>query len=224
MPEMVDWTSSVQLAPHVGAGREFPEKPPIGLLVFDDSRFDCEVLERGCRAAHLPVDVTRVETFESFQRVIRSSRFDVAFLDYYVPGGDGLLAHDMLRAAPQNAQVPTIMITNSGQHEVAVKAMKSGCLDYLSKESLSPARLAELVMNAVLTRMNSVQPVPVDPSDDLKEAVRQVLAEQPDLFKDRSLREMLDRTGLLPGPPRMPDLDFLFGAQDVGFEFRQFRH
>lgn len=63
---------------------------------------------------------------------------DVVLVDYSLPGMDGLDVLRRLRA--EHPQVKAIMITGHGSVEIAVKAMKAGAHDYLSK----PVALSEL--------------------------------------------------------------------------------
>ncbi|MBI5235073.1 MAG: response regulator [Deltaproteobacteria bacterium] len=62
---------------------------------------------------------------------IASKEFDVALIDMVLPGTDGLdLLRELKRAKPR---VKAVMITAFATVESAVKAMKAGASDYISK-------------------------------------------------------------------------------------------
>jgi EAL domain-containing protein (putative c-di-GMP-specific phosphodiesterase class I)/CheY-like chemotaxis protein len=76
------------------------------------------------------------------------SRYDILLLDYYlcIHGVTGL---DILRQNRKNQQFPvTIMLTGAGNEEVAVRALKSGVADYISKEKLNKEELRKAIIDA----------------------------------------------------------------------------
>jgi DNA-binding NtrC family response regulator len=68
----------------------------------------------------------------------REEPFDVILLDLVMPGMDGLKVLEEIRA--ENAEVPVVIMTAHGTVETAVKAMKLGSSEFLTK----PFRLEEL--------------------------------------------------------------------------------
>jgi DNA-binding NtrC family response regulator len=68
----------------------------------------------------------------------REDPFDVVLLDLVMPGLDGLRVLEEIRA--ENAEVPVVIMTAHGTVETAVKAMKLGSSEFLTK----PFRLEEL--------------------------------------------------------------------------------
>src|SRR5439155_12988909 len=69
---------------------------------------------------------------------IREEAYDVALLDIVMPQMDGLETLRQFRAEPDPPEV--IMITGNGTVDTAIKAMKLGAYDYMSK----PYRMAEI--------------------------------------------------------------------------------
>jgi len=107
------------------------------LLVEDD------LLLRKQIAAHLErlgADVTGVATLQEARRLIGELDFDLVFLDVNLPDGSGLEVLDKLLATLPGT--PVIMISAHGDTRVAVKAVKAGAFDYLTK----PFELDEMLL------------------------------------------------------------------------------
>jgi tRNA A-37 threonylcarbamoyl transferase component Bud32/FixJ family two-component response regulator len=76
-------------------------------------------------------------------------RYDAMLLDDTPgPGADGL---DWLREFREDGRVPpTLVLSETGGEDMAVKAVKAGAVDYLRKADLSPIRLAMAIKEALL--------------------------------------------------------------------------
>jgi serine/threonine-protein kinase PpkA len=76
-------------------------------------------------------------------------RYDAMLLDDTPgPGADGL---DWLREFRDEGRVPpTLVLSETGGEEMAVKAVKAGAADYIRKADLSPIKLAMAVKEALL--------------------------------------------------------------------------
>ena len=101
------------------------------LLVEDNS--DHRELMRLALTGH---DSTwQVETVASGEEALRlllgGEVFDLVFLDYSLPGWDGLEVLEEIRRG--EAPPPVVMVTGRGDERVAVKAMKCGAYDYVVK-------------------------------------------------------------------------------------------
>jgi DNA-binding NtrC family response regulator len=83
-------------------------------------------------------DVEAVGTGEEGLAKLETFRPDMVFVDHQLAGMCGLEFLERLRAQDRN--IKAIMLTGQGSVEVAVKAMKAGAYDYLSK----PLALSEL--------------------------------------------------------------------------------
>lgn len=84
------------------------------------------------------------------------SRYDVLFLDYDLgDSGNGL---DWYKRHKSNSNFPaTIMLTGIGNEQVAVKAIKTGIHEYLSKEALSRKRLTQSINNAIEAKAEEIE-------------------------------------------------------------------
>ena len=78
--------------------------------------------------------------------------FDLVLLDYRLGQDDGLDWLQDFKLRPNCP--PTVILTGEGNETVAVRAMKLGADNYLSKQQLSKNALAEVVQDAMHVRMH----------------------------------------------------------------------
>jgi DNA-binding response OmpR family regulator len=117
------------------------------LLVEDDARLAAMVAEYLGRH---DVDVTVVPDGERGLAALRRGRFDVILLDLMLPGIDGLEVCRRLRASPEWASVPILMLTARGEDVDKIVGLELGADDYLAKP-FNPRELLARV-RAVLRR------------------------------------------------------------------------
>ena len=55
----------------------------------------------------------------------------------------------MLRGIEKNGQAPVVMISGEARHDVAVEAIRSGCIDYKAKTDLDRNALKSLILRAL---------------------------------------------------------------------------
>jgi DNA-binding NtrC family response regulator len=118
------------------------------VLVIDDEPAILQVMEANLRKEGYSVH-TALNAYEGLDK-LRQTRFDTVIVDYQLPQFDGLsLLEEMKRVG---IQVPVIVITAYGTIEQAVRAMRLGAVDYLTKP-INYDELTLVVKNAV-TRQN----------------------------------------------------------------------
>ena len=105
------------------------------LAVDDDDDLRGVIVRRFLRHGH---DVEQTASPVEALRRAEQKHFDVAILDIALPEMDGVQLLEQLRQDDPETQV--IMLTASRTVETAIRAMKLGAYDYLSK----PCELAEL--------------------------------------------------------------------------------
>jgi len=90
----------------------------------------------------------------SARRLLKTERFDLCLTDMRLPDGDGL---DLVAWIQENkASVPVAVITAHGNVESAVRALKLGAFDFVSKP-LDLGVLRKLVGNAIKLRAGGVE-------------------------------------------------------------------
>ena len=121
------------------------------LLIDDDARLGALVTEYLGRHE---IDVTVAADGERGLSVLRKGRFDVVLLDVMLPGADGFEVCRRLRAAPELATVPVIMLTARGDDVDKIVGLELGADDYLAKP-FNPRELLARI-HAVLRRGRAV--------------------------------------------------------------------
>ncbi len=121
------------------------------LLVVDDDR-EIRSLVAQFLTRH-GFRVTGVRDGAEMMRTLDGARVDLIVLDLMLPGEDGLSLCRRLRAAPQTAQTPVIMLTAMGEETDRIVGLEMGADDYLAKP-FSPRELLARI-KAVLRRVSA---------------------------------------------------------------------
>ncbi len=99
------------------------------ILLVEDDPIDQRAFLRLIDSESLPYDPLLVNCVAAALQAVAASEFDLIIADYLLSDGTGF---DILDAA---GETPLIMVTGMGSEELAVKAMKAGAYDYLTKDS-----------------------------------------------------------------------------------------
>jgi DNA-binding NtrC family response regulator len=75
------------------------------------------------------------------------SAFDCVFVDYRMPGDDGLHSIDALRE--RYPFMPIVMVTGHGDEMVASEAIKLGASDYIAKKRIGAESIKRCIENAM---------------------------------------------------------------------------
>jgi DNA-binding response OmpR family regulator len=121
--------------------------PTAALFIDDDARLGALVREH---LGQHDIDVTVVGEGERGLAALRKGGFDVVLLDLMLPGIDGLEVCRRIRAAPELAAVPVIMLTARGDDVDKIIGLELGADDYLAKPFNARELLARI--RAVLRR------------------------------------------------------------------------
>ncbi|MGA9028346.1 MAG: sigma-54 dependent transcriptional regulator [Steroidobacteraceae bacterium] len=114
------------------------------VLVVDDEPDICELLS--ITLQRMQLSPRAVDTVAAAQRLLKTERFDLCLTDMQLPDADGLeLVAWMQTHTPS---VPVAVITAHGNVETAVRALKLGAFDFVSKP-LDLAGLRKLVAAAI---------------------------------------------------------------------------
>ncbi|MFK7754440.1 MAG: response regulator [Sedimentitalea sp.] len=136
-------TNTIEFSP------QGPDK--VKALILDDSTFDRKYIRRLCRTSGLQINLHEADGLEALSQMVDQSTFDVILLDHNLPEGDGFEALKLIRASERNADCPAVMVTGMDQSDIAVKALKLGCKDYVAKEQLTAQSLKSLILNVLET-------------------------------------------------------------------------
>lgn len=121
----------------------FSKLKNLKLLIIDDDEwvrdslcwyFECE----GC-------NILALETAEEGLKVLKKQDFDIIFIDYRLPGINGI--EFIKRIQKKHPKALKILITAYGRKEVILEARKAGVQDYIAKPFTSE------MVEASLTRL-----------------------------------------------------------------------
>lgn len=101
---------------------------PIALVV-DDERDICQLL--GITLKRMSIDADSAYTLQDAKSCLEQKKYDILFTDMRLPDGDGLDLISFVQS--HNLQIPVAVITAHGNMETAIKALKSGAFDFISK-------------------------------------------------------------------------------------------
>ena len=119
----------------------------VSILVVDDEKVVRESLAKWFRE-----DGYQVESAENAAEALKkmqTKKWDIMLLDIKMPGMDGMELHQRIRDLDSTATV--IFITAHATVDSAVKALKNGAYDYVTKP-VDPDYLSHLISNAVKQR------------------------------------------------------------------------
>jgi DNA-binding NtrC family response regulator len=124
----------------------------IKILIVDDEEIVRESLSEWFKE-----DGYQVETAENAVKAlnkVNKIRYDIYLLDIKMPGMDGMELHHRIREIDKDAMV--IMITAYAAVDTAVKALKDGAFDYITKP-FDPDSLSHLLRNAAQQRILTLE-------------------------------------------------------------------
>jgi two-component system, NtrC family, response regulator PilR len=118
--------------------------PKPAVLIVDDEPDLCELLS--ITLQRMDLSARTANDVAEAQRLLKTEQFDLCLTDMQLPDGDGL---DLVKWMQQyTPSVPVAVITAHGNMETAVRALKLGAYDFVSKP-LDLAGLRKLVATAI---------------------------------------------------------------------------
>jgi PAS domain S-box-containing protein len=118
---------------------------PLHILVIDDDKADRTQVRRAFKG--MGVSCSEAEDYASGLNLLKHQSFDCVFIDYLLPDRDGLELLAEIRALGYTC--PLIILTGQGDEQKAVQFMKAGASDYITKASLSPDSLGQVLRSAM---------------------------------------------------------------------------
>jgi DNA-binding NtrC family response regulator len=107
---------------------ESEQRAERSVLVVDDDAALCELLAEGLRPLGFAVTATTHPA--EVEALLRESQFDVVLTDLTMPGIDGI---ELCSRLAGTRKLPVIVITAFGSLETAVRAIRAGAYDFLTK-------------------------------------------------------------------------------------------
>lgn len=107
------------------------ERPAI--LFIEDVPDDVELALRDLRRAGIDPEWRRVQTYEDLELALRERVWDVALLDYTLPGFSAIAALRLVQE--HDPDLPVIVLSGTVGEDVAVETMRIGAADYVLKDN-----------------------------------------------------------------------------------------
>jgi CheY-like chemotaxis protein len=101
------------------------------VLVVDDDEFQHKIVGKLLEAENYQL-IFASDGFEALN-LLRKTRPDVILMDVMMPGMDGMETTRRLKATPQSAKTPVIMITGKSEGKVVIDSLKAGAVDFVVK-------------------------------------------------------------------------------------------
>jgi PAS domain S-box-containing protein len=113
---------------------------PLRILHLEDSFRDAEIIRERLIDAGFFIQVDRAANEKAFQTFLKNGGYDLIFIDYYLPGYDGLSGLKLTKTLCP--EVPAIFISGMIGEDMAVEILKQGATDYVLKNRLNKLPLA----------------------------------------------------------------------------------
>lgn len=173
--------------------------PPVKIMIVDDEEDMLSLLEKTIKT-DLDCCVTTSSNANRALTIMEEDPHDVALLDIRMPGMDGMEALQKLRG--KNRDITIVMMSGHGTIDLAVKAMKIGAYDFLTK----PFDLDKVILclgKAVERSLLLKQNRELLSKIKEKEVFHELVAASPSMmkvFEKIDLISKTDETVLITGP------------------------
>ncbi len=117
------------------------------ILLIDDNSSDRVLVIRELKREFPDIQVREIVDSKSLSQALSQHQFDLVITDYQLHWNDGITVLQMIKH--RYPDCPVIMFTDSGDQEIAVKAMKAGLDDYVLKSPRHYIRLPAAVRSSL---------------------------------------------------------------------------
>lgn len=122
-------------------------KKELRVLLIEDDIIDAKNFRRVIEHADNKVELVHVYTTSDGYNALITDHFDIAFVDYHLPGDNGLDFLRMIRK--ESIYTPVVIITSYADPKIAVEMMQHGASDYIPKTLITPDGLDQSIRNAL---------------------------------------------------------------------------
>jgi len=103
------------------------------ILVVDDSLIMRNIVKNTFAEMKIPYEFYEAENGRQALQQLESSNISIVFLDWNMPGMDGIEFLKITRAIPKYKDLPIVMITSERGKFSVIEALQSGATDYMVK-------------------------------------------------------------------------------------------
>ncbi|MCL2759245.1 MAG: response regulator [Treponema sp.] len=105
----------------------------VKILVVDDSIIMRNIVKNTFATMKIPYDCLEAENGKQALRLLEANNVTIVFLDWNMPGMDGMDFLKVVRAMPQYKDLPIVMVTSERGKFSVIEALQSGATDYIVK-------------------------------------------------------------------------------------------
>ena len=105
----------------------------VKILVVDDSIIMRNIVKNTFSTMKVPFTCLEAENGKQALRQLETNEVTIVFLDWNMPGMDGIEFLKVVRAMPQYKDLPIIMVTSERGKFSVIEALQSGATDYMVK-------------------------------------------------------------------------------------------
>ncbi len=124
------------------------DETTIQVLIIDDDSVDRQAIKRALSKTSYTIHTDEAIDRNSAEQQLVKQCYDCIFMDYFLPGKNGLEMVKLLRG--KGIETPIIVLTGQGDEDLVAEILRTGASDYLSKNNLSADTL-QRTLNYVLT-------------------------------------------------------------------------
>jgi len=105
----------------------------IKILVVDDSIIMRNIVKNTFASMKKPFDCFEAENGKQALRLLEANNITIVFLDWNMPGMDGMEFLKVVRSMPQYKDLPIVMVTSERGKFSVIEALQNGATDYMVK-------------------------------------------------------------------------------------------
>lgn len=117
------------------------------LLLIEDDDVDIMTFQRAMRKADMQHTLEVCKNADEALNSLAQDSFDCIFLDYQLPGVDGLQL--LMKMREMSVQTPVAVMTSQGDEKIAVQMIKNGAFDYFTKAEINTDKISKVVITAI---------------------------------------------------------------------------
>ncbi len=117
------------------------------ILVIEDDKFLRELISQ--KLASEGYDVAEAVDGDKGIESVKLEKPDLVLLDLIIPGIDGFEVLAKMKADPELAKIPIIILSNLGQKDDIEKGLEMGANDYLIKAHFTPGEIVEKIESII---------------------------------------------------------------------------
>jgi len=105
----------------------------VKILVVDDSTFMRNLVKNTFAELKMPFQSLEADNGRQALQLLEKNDITVVFLDWNMPGMDGMEFLKIVRAIPKYKDLPIIMVTSERGKFSVIEALQNGATDYIVK-------------------------------------------------------------------------------------------